>query len=301
MVQPETAPTPAGRSSNIAIGVGWILLATVIFGGTNTFAKLLGEEYNIVQIVWARYTIHLLFIILLLRKAFPTTLRTAHPKMQMGRSLLLLVSSGLYFYGFTLLPLADAAAMINITPVLVTVLSIPLLGERVGRHRAAGVAFGFIGALIVIRPGTDAFVTAAIFPVSAAFTYALYQLATRHVSQADSPMTSITYTAIAGAIIGSCVVPFFWHEPDLAGWAMMFGIGFTGAMGHYAMIRAYASAEASVIAPFNYTVIIWMIFSGYFIFGDFPDQWTIVGAIAIVASGLYISRRESATKKAPAQ
>lgn len=292
-----SAPGASPEPSSFMLGFLWIVLATALFTATNTFAKLLGQHHDIVQVVWARYTFHLVFIALLLRQAFPATLKTRHLKLQLGRSVLLLVSSGLYFTGFTLLPLADSAAMLNITPLLVTVLSVPLLGERVGIRRSTGVILGFIGALIIIRPGMDAFTTAALFPLSAAFTYALYQLATRHVSHADSSMTSITYTALAGAVIGGCIVPFFWTTPDAAGWAMMFGIGISGGIGHYAMIRAYSVAEISAVVPFTYTVLIWMIASGYFIFGDLPDIWTLVGTLIIVGSGLYITRREAAVKK----
>jgi len=294
---PATTPPSTEESSSLVRGILWILLATLLFTATNTFAKLLGERYDIIQIVWARYTFHLALIILFLRQAFPAVLKTQHQKLQIGRSFLLLISSGLYFAGFTMLPLADAAAMLNVTPVLATILSVPLLGEKVGIHRTAGVVIGFAGALVIIRPGTDAFTIAALLPITAAFTYALYQLATRHVSHADSPMTSITYTALAGTLVGACVVPFFWTAPDATGWAMMVGIGLSGGLGHYAMIRAYAVAQVSAVAPFTYTILIWMIISGYFVFGDFPDELTIAGAMVIAASGLYISRRESIVRK----
>lgn len=281
-------------------GILWIVLATALFTATNTFAKLLGQNHDIVQIVWARYTFHLVLIALLLRQAFPATLRTRHLKLQLGRSLLLLFSSALYFTGFTLLPLAESAAMINVTPLLVTVLSVPLLGERVGIRRSTSVIIGFLGALIIIRPGMDAFTIAALFPLTAASTYALYQIATRHVSHADSSMTSITYTALAGAVIGGFIVPFFWTEPSAGGWAMMIGMGVSGGFGHYAMIRAYSLAEISAIVPFTYTVLIWMVASGYFVFGDLPDIWTLVGTLIIAGSGLYVSRREAQTMKSGA-
>jgi len=274
-----------------------MVLATLLFTVTNTFAKLLGQHHEIPQIIWARYTFHFVFIALLLRHALPATLKTRHFKLQIGRSLLLLFSSALYFTGFTLLPLAESAAMINITPLVVTILAVPLLGERVGVRRGTGVLLGFIGALIIVRPGMESFSTAAIFPLTAAFTYALYQLATRHVSHADSAMTSITYTALAGMIIGSGAVPFFWTPPDTTGWMMMVGMGVSGGTGHYAMIQAYSAAEVSAVAPFTYAVLIWMIVSGYIVFGDLPDIWTLVGALIIATSGLYISRREAQIKK----
>ncbi|MBT4888783.1 MAG: DMT family transporter [Rhodospirillales bacterium] len=278
-------------------GLLWIILATIIFTGTNTIAKKLGQDYDVIQIVWARYTFHLLFLLIMLRHHIVGVLKTNHLKLQLGRSTLLLVSSGFYFTGFTLLPLAESAAIINATPILVTILSVPLLGERVGKQRWIGVAAGFCGALIIIRPGMDSFSPAMLLPLCAALTYSLYQIATRNVSHADAPITSITYTAIVGLIIGSIIAPFFWTPPDLFGWIMMAGIGLTGGVGHYAMIRAYAIAEASVVSPFTYAVLLWMIIVGYYMFDDLPDIWTFIGASFIVGSGLYIGRRAARNKQ----
>ncbi|MBT5353253.1 MAG: DMT family transporter, partial [Rhodospirillales bacterium] len=190
----------------------------------------------------------------------------------------------------------ESAAMINVTPVLVTVLSALILRETVGIRRWVGVIAGFIGVLIVIRPGFGGFSSAAFFPLAAALSYGLYQIATRHVSHADSPMTSVAYTALVGTVLGSCVVPFFWTMPDALGWVMMLTLGGTGALGHYCMIRAYSAAPVSVAAPFAYAIIIWMAAMGYFVFGNTPGIWTVVGAIVIAASGLYIAQRENIHK-----
>lgn len=280
------------RFSSRTRAILWMIAATMIFSATNTLVKLMSDDYDVVQITWARYAFHFAFIIILLRTGIIETLKTKHLRMQLTRSTLLLVASLLYFTGFSLLPLAESAAMINVTPVLVTILSALILREVVGVRRWTGVLVGFVGAMIVIRPGMDTFTNAAIFPLGAALAYGLYQIATRHVSHADGPMTSIAYTALVGTILGSCVVPFFWTTPDAIGWGMMVALGITGALGHYCMIKAYSAAEVSVAAPYAYAVIIWMAAMGYIVFDDVPEIWTIIGAMVIACSGLYISQRE---------
>ncbi len=285
-----------GLPTNIR-GILWMLAATALFSGTNSLAKLMGQDYHVVQVVWARYAFHLAFLVVILRGTIFPALRTSYLPLQLTRSTCLLMASMLYFYGFTLLPLAESAAMINITPILVTMLSAVVLREIVGIRRWTGVVIGFVGALVVIRPGLSEVSGAAVFPLSAAFAYALYQIATRRVSQNDSPMTSIIYTAVVGTIAGSAIVPFFWTSPDATGWLIMCGLGITGATGHYFMIRAYSIAEASAAAPFTYAAILWMIIMGYLVFGDLPDLFTLVGAAIIAASGLYIAKREREKKQ----
>ncbi len=278
-------------------GIAWLILATLVFTVINTLAKLLGDRVGLLQIVWGRYFFHFLILALLLNIRLPAVLRTRHLKLQIARSFLLLAGSALYFAAFIAMPLADAAALINLAPVIVTVLAIPFLGERVGIRRLTGALLGCAGALIIIRPGGATFDAVALLPVGAAVVYALYQLATRHVSHADSPTTSITYTAVAGAVIGSCIVPFYWQAMDGTTWLMLAMLGGVGAFGHYAMIRAYAISEASAVAPFAYAILIWMAISGYLIFGDVPDIWTVAGASVIAVSGIYIARREASLKK----
>jgi drug/metabolite transporter (DMT)-like permease len=288
---PET--TRPGTMSATKQGIGWIIVATVIFTATNTLAKALGENHHVVQIVWGRYSFHLLFLIIILRGQIFSVMKTRHLKLQLGRSALLLCTAILYFLGFTYLPLAESAAVMNVTPILVILLSVMILGERVSIQQWAGVFAGFCGVLVIVRPGFDAFSPAILLPLSAAMTYAFYQIATRYVSHADTAMTSITYTALVGTVMGSIAVPFYWVTPDLAGWLMMAGIGLSGALGHYAMIRAFSVAEASTVSPFTYAVILWMIIIGYVVFDDIPHMGTLIGAGMVIASGLYISAQKA--------
>ncbi|MEQ8666266.1 MAG: DMT family transporter [Rhodospirillales bacterium] len=279
-------------------GILWMVTATVFFGLTNVASKLLGQDVSLVQIVWGRYFFHFLILALLLRGRLPGVLQTHHLGLQLGRSLMLLAASCLYFGGFILMPLADAAALLNISPVLVTLLAVPFLGEKVGIRRILGVAAGLTGALIIIRPGAGVFGAVGLLPVGAAVVYSFYQIATRKVSGDDSPTTSITYTALAGTVLASLAVPFFWVDLAPLHWVLLVSMGATGATGHYAMIRAYAGTEASIVAPFNYAVLIWMATGGYLLFGDVPDLWTWIGSAIIVVSGIYIGHREAKQRRA---
>lgn len=277
-------------------GILWMVAATIFFTMTNVTSKLLGQSIDLAQIVWGRYFFHFLLLALILRARFPETLRTQHFTLQISRSILLLGGSSLYFGAFILMPLADAVALLNLAPVLVTLLAIPVLGEKVGIRRILGVATGFVGAVIIIQPGSGVFGWEALMPVGAAIAYAIYQIITRRVSADDSAMTSIAYTALAGAVLMTLAAPLFWQMPTPTEWLLLAGIGTTGAIGHYAMIRAYTVGEASFIAPFAYTILIWMIGAGYLVFEEIPDVWTWTGASLIAIGGIYVMRREAAVR-----
>ena len=159
---------------NAAAGILWMVTATVFFGLTNVASKLLGQDATLVQIVWGRYFFHFLILAVLLHRQLPSVLRTCHLRLQLSRSLLLLAASSLYFGAFILMPLADAAALLNVSPVLVTLLAVPFLGEKVGVRRLLGVAAGLAGAIIIIRPGSGMFGAVGLLPIGAAIVYAFY-------------------------------------------------------------------------------------------------------------------------------
>jgi drug/metabolite transporter (DMT)-like permease len=191
------------------------------------------------------------------------------------------------------LTLADATAVTFVGPLLAVAMSVPLLGEWVGPRRWTGVLIGFVGALIIIRPGTGVMEFAAFLPLGAALCFALYQIATRRLRGIDGPVTTLAFMAVTGTVVTSAIVPFFWILPDLAGGLLMGSLGMLGTTGHFALIKAFESAPVSVIAPFDYTALIWAALFGYFIFNEMPDTFTILGALVITGSGLYILRRES--------
>ncbi len=273
-------------------GILWMLLTMLIFACINAIAKYLALSYPVPQVVWARYAFHLVLLALLLRSRLPRAAASRRLGLQLLRSSLMVITTGLYFTGIHFIPLADAGAIMFVAPILVTALSLPLLGEPVGRRRWAGVAAGFVGALIIIRPGAGTMQAAAFLPFCAACLHALYQISTRKVSTVDPPITSLVYTALIGGLVTSAVAPFFWTAPDAAGWTLMALLGFLGGVGHFALIKAFQAAPVATVTPFGYTMLLWVTLFGFVLFDDIPDAWTLVGALVIVASGLYIFHRE---------
>jgi drug/metabolite transporter (DMT)-like permease len=254
--------------------------------------KQLIQTYPVPQIAWARFFFHAILLAAILGRRLPTTLATRRRGLQILRSGLLLVTTLQFFSGLYFLPLADMTAIMQSAPLIVTALSLPLLGELVGVRRWVGVAAGFTGALIIIRPGTEAMQLAALLPLGAATTFALYQITTRILSRTDATFNTLLYTPLLGAIVMSIAAPFFWVMPDAEGWALMALTGVLGGLGHFTMIRAFTWAPAASVSPFGYSALIWATLFGLVLFHDFPDFWTIIGAVVIVGSGLYILHRE---------
>lgn len=291
-MRPSTLLSAPAGSSDGRRGIPWMLAAMVLFASINATAKYLILSYPVMQVVWARYTFHVLMLVVLLGPSLPRVMATARPGLQVVRSCLLTVTTILFFNAISRIPLADTSAIMYTAPLLVTALSLPLLGEHVGRRRWAGVAAGFVGALVIIRPGAGVMQYAALLPLGAACTHALYQIATRRISASDRPLTTLAYTPLMGMLVTSAVVPFFWTPPDAEGWLLMAMLGMFGGIGHFFLIKAFQASPAATVAPFSYSNLIWATIYGYFLFGDLPDAWTVAGAVAIAASGLYIFGRE---------
>jgi len=222
--------------------------------------------------------------------------RSANLPLQIVRSILLLATTILFFSGVRLLPLADASAIMFTSPILLSILAIPYLGEWVGPRRWAAIFVAFLGALVVVRPGTGVMGAGALFLLGAACCNACYQLITRQLRGADEPRTTLLYTGLAGAIGTSLAVPAVWTPIAIGDWPLFASLGVFGCLGHFTLIKAFQSAPATVVAPFSYASLIWAIIFGYFVFGDLPDLWTLVGAAIIAAGGLYILHREQTRK-----
>ena len=274
-------------------GILWMLSAMMMFTGTNALAKLLMGHYPVMQVVWARYFFQFLLLIIFIGPRLPRVMVTSKLKIQLLRSLLLLGTSVMFFFGLSQLALADISAIMFVAPILVTALSMPVLGEHVGLRRWAGIVVGFMGALIIIRPGFGVMQTAALFPLGAACLYALYQISTRFIGRTDDAMTTLLYTASSGMLITTALVGFYWQTPEAIGWLMMAGMGVTSNLGHFSMIKAYQAAPVATVAPFTYVNLLWATMFGFILFSDLPDLWTVSGALVIVASGLYIFHREN--------
>lgn len=289
----------APEADNVAAGILWMLLTMVFFIGLDTAAKQLLLTYPLPQVMWGRFFFHLLVVVAVMGPRFMGHLRTGTPVLQGARSLLLLTTTGLFFAGVRTVPLAEASAIMFLSPVLMTVLSVPILGETVGARRWTGVIAGFTGAMIIIRPGSGFMETGAVLLLGAALFNAGYQLITRKIRAIDHPLTTLLYTAVAGTVVLSVAAPFAWVAPDWTGWGLMILTGVFGGVGHFCLIKAFQSAPAGAVAPFAYSGLVWATLSGFMVFGDLPDQWTAVGATVIAASGLYIFYRERKLGKRP--
>lgn len=288
---PQTQQT-AAPSIDIRQGILWMLAAMMMFSATNALAKLLMAHYPVMQVVWARYFFQFSLLLIFLGPRIRRVMVTSKLTVQLGRSLLMLGTSTLFFFGLSMVALADQSAIMFVAPILVTALSMPLLGERVGPRRWAGIFVGFLGALIIIRPGSGMMQLAALFPLGSACLYALLQISTRFLGRIDNTMTTLFYTASSGTLITTVLVPFFWTTPDTSGWMMMAALGVTSNLGHFSLIKAYEAAPAPTVAPFSYVNLLWATLFGYILFSDLPDIWTVTGAVIIASSGLYIFHRE---------
>lgn len=284
-------PAPT-EHEDVRAGVLWMLLTTLFFVSLDATAKYLVAHYPVVEVVWARFAFHMGFVIIVLSRQLRVHAFTRRPWLQLARSLLLLVTTLLFFFGVKLLPLADATAIMFLAPILVTVLAIPLLGEQVGARRWAAVIVGFIGALIVVRPGTGVMGVGAWLLLTAACCNALYQIITRKLRVADGPLTTLLYTALVGSVLLTLVVPVVWVTPQPAHWPLFALLGVFGGAGHFTLIKAFQRAPAAAVAPLSYTSLVWAIGFGYLLFGDLPDRWTVIGAAIIAGGGLYILHRE---------
>jgi drug/metabolite transporter (DMT)-like permease len=295
-----TAPEHAlgrGRARPHQDVLGGILLMCAgvsMFPFMNAAVKLLGADYPVAQIVWARFTGHLLVMLLVFLPQYGRRLlATRRPAVQIGRSLLMLVSNMMFVVAITRVPLATAAAIGFTSPLIVTALSVPILHESVGIRRWSAVVIGFAGALLVIRPGAGLHDLAVLLLLLSSAAYALYQIATRWVSFYDDAAIGIIFTALLGSLVMTTTLPFVFVMPRSAlDFALFASLGLLGGAGHYLVIRAFQSGPAAVIAPLGYIELIGTTILGYAIFGNFPDLWIWIGAAIIIASGLYIAFRE---------
>lgn len=268
-----------------------------LFTSMDAGVKYLVQHYATVQVMWARFFFHLVLLCLVFARRLPSLVQTPNLGLQVGRSMLLLATTGLFFTGLRFVPLADSSAVMMVSPLIVTALSMPLLREPVGPRRWFGVAIGFCGALIIIRPAGEFMQLAALLPLGAAATYAFYQISTRYLGHSDPVITTLLYSAASGALLTSFAVPFFWQTPAPFDWAVMVYIGLCGGFGHFALIKSFNAAPAAAVVPFTYSNIVWATGYGFFLYGEFPDQWTLIGAAIVAASGLYIFFREQKLKR----
>jgi drug/metabolite transporter (DMT)-like permease len=281
-------------SPDIVRGILLMCAGVSVFPFMNVAVKLLAVNYPAAQITWARFTGHLIVMLaIFLPQHSWALLRTRWPVVQIGRSLLMLVSNLVFVMAIGTVPLATASAIGFTSPLIVTGLSVPLLHEQVGWRRWSAVAVGFAGALMVIRPGSGFREPAVLLLLFSSFAYALYQIATRLVGRYDNAATGIIFAALFGSLGMSIAMPFVFVMPRSLLDGLLFGsLGFLGGFGHYLVIRAFQLGPAAAIAPLGYVELVGSVVLGYLLFNNFPDLWTWAGAAVIIASGIYIAWRE---------
>jgi drug/metabolite transporter (DMT)-like permease len=293
---PGSIPGLATASQQSAVLRGILLMCAGVslFPFMNAAVKLLGARYPANEIVWARFTGHLIVMLLVFLPQYGVRLfATRRPAVQIGRGLLMLIGNALFVVAIVHVPLATASAIGFTAPLIVTALAGPLLREPVGSRRWSAVLIGFAGALVIIRPGSGFDDPMLLLLLLGSATHALYLIATRWIGNYDDPATSIVFSALMGSLIMTLMLPFAFVWPrDPFDVAMLCGLGLIGAVGHYIVIRAFRHGPAAVIAPLGYVELIGTATLGYLIFDNFPDLWTWVGAAIIIASGLYIALRE---------
>ena len=290
--------TPQFRQ-NLARGIMFMCLAILIMPVMNAMAKSLTVEYPLAMVVWARFTGHFVAMTVIFWQGRGWRLfKSAKPSIQFARSAIMFASNGCYIAALSTVALATASAIMFTAPLMVTALSAPFLGEKVGIRRWSAVFVGFAGALVIIRPGIDSptfdaggwGVTLLVF---SAASFAIYQVLTRKLSNRDSAETMIVYTALIAAVVMSCAMPFIIVAPiGWQDWALFGSVGIFGGVTQYFVAKALEQAPASIVSPYLYGELLVAAMVGFAVFGEFPDTWTWIGATIIAASGIYIAYRE---------
>ena len=303
MADTATAPLSAraSRQRSRLIGIGLMCLALLCFSGLDATAKWVNRSVDPLVTVWARYvSAAALTFIFINPWTKPGAVATRRLPLQLARSFLLFLSTICNFVALQYLQLVEALSIVFSTPLIVTLLAGPILGERIGMQRLIAVCVGFIGVLVVARPGLGTMHPAALLSLTGAVAYAFYGITTRMLAATDSSATTIIYSSLAGIVLMTPLLPWIWTTPSSPlTWALLMMTGVFGATGHWLLVLAHARAPAAILSPFIYSQIVWMLALGYILFGDWPDPWTFVGAGIVIASGLYLLYREQAKSREP--
>mgnify|MGYP001424065697 FL=1 len=273
------------------------LSAWMVLPFMDTIAKYLSSELSFFQITWARYFFTVFWTLPFMFFFFRNNLKwSENPKLQILRGLALFSANICFFYSISVISMAKALTLAFVAPLVTTAISPFFLNEKVGLRRWAAVLVGFIGCLVVIRPGFLEFNLATIAAVVTGCFYGIYVVITRKLHSTDNPLLTLLLTGIVGAIIASFLVPVVWINPTFIQWSWLALMGIFACLGHILLILSLRYADASKLAPFGYFEIITNIILGYYFFSDFPDKWTFLGLSIIISSGIYIFRREMLKK-----
>jgi drug/metabolite transporter (DMT)-like permease len=289
----------AAAKDRIGLGIVFTVLALLIFGIQDAVSKILVQDYAVPQIVMIRYWAFAVLSLVLVawKSGLANALRSRRPGLQIARGLLLVTDIFLFATAVRTMPLGELTAILLLFPVLVTLFSIPMLGEIVGRVRMISVVVAFGGALIMLRPGFSQVDIGAVYGLAAAVAFSLYTILTRMVSRYDGVGTSMFYVGGIGLLVSSAIGVFYWQPLTPAAWGLVAILWVTTTLGHFLVMRSLAYAPASVLQPFNYLMLPWSITLGFVVFGHLIDFWSLVGALIIVGAGLMVWMRERAKAK----
>lgn len=290
---PPAMPSPTPH--NTARGILLMLVGVLLFTAMDAVVKGLVGGYPAMQVVWARFAGQFVIVVALLaaRRELGAALRTRFPGLHVARSVFQFGTAGLYFAGLAYVGLAEAQALADISPVLITLGAALFLGERLGLQRILGVLAAMAGALLIIRPGFGVFTPAALLPIGSAVCYAAFALITRRVGAHESPWTSMIYAAAFGTLASGVLLVPIWQPIAPQDVPLFVLIGVLGSAAQLCLVRSFSMAEASVVAPFGYVGILFATGWGILLYDEWPDGWTVLGALVIVLAGLYVWHRET--------
>lgn len=302
LILPFTQPRAAAaiavpgaiRADDPLRGILLVISATVFFSMSDATAKYTSQTLPVIEIAWVRYVVFVVLTLLPAVRHGRATLRTRRPGMQVARGVAIVASAIFFLFGLRVLPMADAAAINFVSPLFITVLSVPMLGESVGWRRWVAVGVGLCGAVIAAQPGSSAFQAAAILPVLSSAAWALGIILTRRMAKTETAGTTLAWSAASGLVVLTFLLPFEARIPNLRELGLCLMVGLFASSGQWLVVLGYRLAPASMLAPFSYLQLIWSTLLGYLVFDGRPGAATIIGATVIAGSGLYSAHRERA-------
>jgi drug/metabolite transporter (DMT)-like permease len=282
-------------------GIAYFLTAIGLIALVDTVCKFYTDELHAVMLVWGYFVAIAFFVAgnVIVHRKFDLFL-CSQPRLQIARSGFLVASIASLFVSLTYLPIAEVTAIGFTGPLFITALSAALLGEHVGRHRWLAVIIGLLGVLVIVRPGGAVWHWSAAMALLGAICFALFQIVTRRLAGRDRHQSTLLWTSLGGTLWASLIVPFYWTTPTGHHIIMFLVIGAMGTAAHFAMLQAFQHAEASLLAPFNYSKLIWVTLLGFLVFGDWPGLNTLIGSAIIIAAGLYVLYRDTRRPPKPA-